>query len=544
MNREIYITGHKNPDTDSIVSAIAYAKLKQKRNGLNAIPVRLGEINSETQFVLDYFKVEKPRYMDTIKPRVGDLDMDPAFYASPEISLAKAIRLIQSNHNNNIAVVDDSNNLVGVVSLSNITACYLDVWDDAIIKNSNTPLENIVETLSGELLYTPEVIRPFGFMHVYAMTPQKAEEFISEGDIVIVGDRSDAQLDAINRNVSVLILTGGCEIEPSILSEAEKRNIVVLRTNFNSFMAARLLPQSVPISYVMTTENIVTFDLDDFVEDVQKIMGETRYRSYPVIDETGHVAGNISRFHLISNPQKELILVDHNEKNQSIPGIDYARITEIIDHHRIANITTGHPVFFRNETVGSTSTIIAKMYIEQGIRPEQSIAGILSAAIISDTLMLRSPTATELDRQMLERMSKIAGIDIDTFAKDMFKAGTSLEEKEPVDLLRGDVKEFIISGKRVRIAQVMTMDLDSLEGIRLALIEKMTELRLAGGEDDFVLVLTDILKETSKFIVVGPDAESIARSFDAELVDSTFLAPGVLSRKKQVVPKITQALEK
>ena len=184
------------------------------------------------------------------------------------------------------------------------------------------------------------------------------------------------------------------------------------------------------------------------------------------------------------------------------------------------------------------------MYIEQGIRPEQSIAGILSAAIISDTLMLRSPTATELDRQMLERMSKIAGIDIETFAKEMFRAGTSLEEKEPVDLLRGDVKEFIISGKRVRIAQVMTMDLDSLEGIRLALIEKMTELRLAGGEDDFVLVLTDILKETSKFIVVGPDAESIARSFDAELVDSTFLAPGVLSRKKQVVPKITQALEK
>lgn len=543
MSREIYITGHKNPDTDSIISAIAYANLKNKRTGLKAVAVRLGDINRETEFVLNYFGVDKPIYMDTIKPRVIDLDMDPAFYASPEISLAKAIKLIQSNHLNNIAVVDESNNLIGVVSLSNITGCYLDVWDDSILRRSNTPLENIVETLAGEILVKPKEIRPFGCMHVYAMTPEKAEEYIREGDIVIVGDREDAQLDAIERNVSVLIVTGGYQPDPKVLKEAEDRGIVILCTNFNSFMAARLLPQSVPISHVMTKDNIVTFDLDDFVEDAQKIMAQTRYRSYPVIDDTGRVAGNISRYHLISNTQKELILVDHNEKNQSINGIENARIIEIIDHHRIANITTHNPVFFRNETVGSTCTIIAKMYIEEGIRPDQTTAGLLSAAIISDTLLLRSPTATETDKQMLDRMSKIAGINIETFAKEMFKAGTSIEDKEPVDLLKGDVKEFAINGKRVRIAQVMTMDLDSLEGIRTALVEKMQELCISGGEDDFVLILTDILKETSKLIVVGADADNIARSFDAELIDNTFLAPGVLSRKKQVIPRITQALE-
>lgn len=544
MDKKIYITGHKNPDTDSIASAIAYSELKNKINGVNSVPIRLGEVNRETEFVLDYFGIEKPEYMDTIKPRVSDLIMDPGFFGAPDISLAKAIDLIKSNHNNNMAVVDGDNKMVGIVSLSNITNSYLDIWDDRVLKNSETTIENIIETLSCDVVLMPKNIRPFESMKVYLMSPESENVNISKGDIVIVGDRIDSHLDAINKGVSVLILSGGFYPSEEVLKEAEKNEVVILATNFNSFMTARLLPQSIPISYVMTKKNIITFEPDDFIEDVRKIMSENRYRSYPVVDSSGHVIGNISRFHLISNPKRELILVDHNERNQSIPDIDHARVIEIIDHHRIANITTDQPIYFRNEIVGSTSTIIASMYIERGIMPSRKIAGLLASAIISDTLLLKSPTTTELDVNILSRLEKFLDININKFAEEMFRAGTSLENKDIKDLLKEDVKDFLIHGESIKIAQVMTMDFDSLDEIKDSLIDEMLLIKDSGGYTDFIFILTDILKEASKIIIVGRNSEIISKEFGEQLVDNAFLAKGVLSRKKQVIPNVTNAILK
>lgn len=544
MKEEVFITGHRNPDSDSICSALAYAELKNKRGECNAIPIRLGELNQETKFILNYFGLEPPMYKDTIKPQVGDLSIDTAYSVSKDISLNKALNLIQNNNISSLIVVDENETLIGIVSLSNITKSYMDIWDDGILGRSKTTIDNIIEVLSAELIYEPEKIRNFENISVYAMEVGDVEETIHEGDIVIVGNRPEAQKDAIQRDISVLIITGGGKADEEALELAKKHGVNIISTEFNSYMTARLLPQSVPVSYVMTTEDLVYFHKDDYVEYVKVIMGKSRYRAYPIIDHKNRVVGSISRYHLISNRRKQLILVDHNEKNQSIPDIEVAEIKEIIDHHRVANISTTGPIYFRNEPVGSTSTIISRIYFEHGIRPSKKIAGILSAAIISDTLLFRSPTTTDTDRRMLDRMSKIAGIDIDKFAMEMFKAGTSLENKKPEDLLTSDVKLFTIEDEKVRIGQAFTMDLDNIGFIKKPLIERMEEMRKDYQEDLFVFILTDIFEERSEIIVSGKHSKAIADAFDGEVTDHSFIAPGVLSRKKQVVPRITQAISK
>lgn len=544
MKEEVFITGHRNPDSDSICAALAYAELKNRKGEYNAIPVRLGELNQETKFILNYFGVEAPKFKDTIKPQVEDLYIDNVYCVSKEISLNKALRLIQNNNINNVTVVDEDEVLVGIVSLSNITKCYMEIWDDGILGRSKTSLENIVEVLSGELIYEPKKRRGFGNICVYAMAAGEVGETIQERDLVIVGSRVDAQKDAIERKISVLVIAGGAKVEDEVLELAKKNDVIVISTEYNSYMSARLIPQSVPISHVMTTDDLVYFHKDDFIEDVKSIMGKSRYRTYPVLDHKNKVVGSISRYHLISNKKKQLILVDHNEKNQSIPDIEVAEIKEIIDHHRVANISTTGPVYFRNEPVGSTCTIISRIYFEHGIRPSKKVAGILCAAIISDTLLFKSPTTTDMDRIMLERMAKIAGIDIEKFAMEMFKAGTSLENKKPEDLLTADVKLFTIEDEKVRVGQAFTMDLDNISSIKNSLLERMEEMRKDYGEDIFVFVLTDIFEEKSEILVAGEYANEIADAFDGEVKENSFIAPGVLSRKKQVIPKITQALSK
>lgn len=542
MREEVFITGHRNPDTDSICAAISYAELKNRKGEYYAIPVRLGELNQETRFVLNYFGIEAPKFKDTIKPQVEDLSIDSAYCVSKDISLNKALRVIQNNNINNVTVVDEEGILVGIVSLSNITKCYMEIWDDGILGRSNTSLENIVEVLSGKLIYKPENVREFGNISVYAMEAGDKRATIDEKDLVIVGNRVDAQEDAVKKNISVLVVAGGAEVDKKVLELAKKHNVTIISTEYNSYMSARLLPQSVPISHVMTTEELVCFHKDDFVEDVKTIMGKSRYRTYPVLDHKNKVIGSISRYHLISNKRKQLILVDHNEKNQSIPDIDVAEIKEIIDHHRVANIATTGPIYFRNEPVGSTCTIISRIYFELGIRPSKQVAGLICAAIISDTLLFRSPTTTEIDKIMLERMSKIAGIDPEKFAMEMFKAGTSLENKKPQDLLKADVKLFTIDDEKVRVGQAFTMDLENISSIKKPLIDRMEEMRQDYQEDLFIFILTDIFEERSEIIVTGKYEEQIAAAFEGKVCEHSFMAPGVLSRKKQVIPKVTQAI--
>ena len=544
MDDTIYITGHKNPDSDSICSAIAYADYKNSTGDINAIPVKLGDLNRETRFILDYFDVEEPIYLETLRLNVNDLDFDKIAPITSDISIGMALDLMKKNNLNSITVVDESDKISGIVTVSDIIGGYMDVWDNTILDKSNTPIDNIIDTLSGNPIYVSKSKDKFrGRLLVLSMEIDTMEKYIETDDIIICGDREDAQRFALEKDISLLIITGGAEVSEDIKEQAKERDISLINTPHDTFTTSRLIIQSIPVSYVMTRSGLVLFDLDDLVEVVKSKMSQTRYRSYPVVDLNNNSIGLISRYHLISSIKKKVILVDHNERRQSIDGLEDARIMEIIDHHRVADVFTGSPIYFRNEPVGSTATIIASIFFENGRRPSKKIAGILAAAIISDTLLFKSPTSTNTDKIMLKRLEKIADLDVDTFAMEMFKEGTSLIGKTPEELLKEDFKAFVINDETIGIAQVYTMDPSSLDDMKGELLELMEKKRREEGYVSFILMLTDIFKEASEMIIVGEHKEEIGNALGKSTGKGSFYAKDVLSRKKQVVPPITAAIE-
>jgi manganese-dependent inorganic pyrophosphatase len=543
MKDNIYITGHKNPDTDSICATIAYAEFKNKTEKTNAIPVRLGDINRETKFVLEYFGVEPPELIDTVKVQVEDLNIDNIAPISPEISIKMAWTQMKKNNVKTLPVVNESNNLIGIVSVSNLTSTYMDVWDNAILSKSNTKLENILETLSAASVYVHGEDPMFnGKIIVADMNPIALATLIEEGDIAICSVRVDAQEAAIKANASLLIVTGSCQVDDCIIKKAKEQGCSIIKTPYDSFTASRLITQSIPVSFVMGRDNLITFNTEDFVEEIKDIMLETRYRSYPVIGKDNEVIGSISRYHLISQNKKKVILLDHNERSQSVHGLEDAEVLEVIDHHRIADIQTGSPIYFRNEPVGSTSTIVASIFFENGIRPSKKAAGLLCAAIISDTLLFKSPTSTNVDRMILKRLSEIANLDVEKFSKEMFKAGTSLVDKTPEQIFHQDFKTFSLNHLKIGVSQVGTMDLESFEPIKKSMLTLMEKKASENNFSVLLLMITDILKGGSQFLVCGSEKDLVSRAFNVKLHDSSVYLPGIISRKKQVIPPITSAI--
>ncbi|EGT3615540.1 putative manganese-dependent inorganic diphosphatase [Clostridium perfringens] len=543
MKDVIYITGHKNPDSDSICAALAYAEFKNKTQDIPAVPVRLGNVNQETQYILDYFGVEAPQFLETVKLKVEDLEMDKIAPLAPEVSLKMAWNIMRDKNLKSIPVADGNNHLLGMLSTSNITATYMDIWDSNILAKSATSLDNILDTLSAEAQNVNEEIKIFpGKVVVAAMQAESLKEFINEGDIAIAGDRSEIQAELIELNVSLLILTGGHTPSEEILALAKKNNITVITTPHDSFTASRLIVQSLPVDYVMTKDDLVSVSTDDLVEDVKVTMSETRYSNYPVIDENNKVVGSIARFHLISTHKKKVIQVDHNERGQSVHGLEDAEVLEIIDHHRVADIQTGNPIYFRNEPLGSTSTIVAKRFFENGIRPSREAAGLLCGAIISDTLLFKSPTCTPQDVKMCRKLAEIAGIVPETFAKEMFKAGTSLKGKSIEEIFNADFKPFTIEGVKVGVAQVNTMDIEGFMPLKDEMLAYMNQKAESMGLEMIMLLLTDIINEGSQILVAGRSPEIAEEAFKVKLENSTTFLPGVLSRKKQVVPPLTQTI--
>lgn len=545
MKDTVYITGHKNPDTDTIVASIAYADLKNRQGDVEAIPIRLGKLNPETKFVLNFFGLEAPILKESMLLQVKDLNIDKSYAIDPTTPVRTAWDIFQDGITHSLSVIDDEGKLMGIASLSNITEPFMDVWDDKVIGRANTPIENIIDVLKAKTLAISDNPRKMnGKITVMAMNDDRPDfdSYFSEGEILILGNRTDYVEYFITRKASLIILTNGSTMDDDLKEYAIQNDVTIISTEFNSFMTSRLLPMTIPVSHVMSTEDLIYFNENDTIDHVREIMAKSRFRSYPVVDDEKKLVGSISRYHLISSKMKKLILVDHNEKNQSIDDIDQAEIIEIIDHHRVANISTTSPLFFRAEPVGSTATIISEMYLESGLRPSKEIAGILCAAIISDTLLFRSPTTTDVDRRMVDRMSKIADVDVDDFANQMFKAGTSLKEKSPKDIVEGDVKTFTIAGENVRVGQVMTMNPEELLPLRDEIVSLMEEKIAKNGESTFVLVLTDIFNETSELLVVGDHLEDIENEFENKVTNGTISAPGVLSRKKQVIPRLTNAI--
>lgn len=542
MRDKVYITGHKNPDSDSICAAIAYAQYKNSI-GIDAIPIRLGEINLETRFILDYFDVEEPIFVETVRQTVEDINFDKVNAISSDNSIRMALNIMRDNNINSLPVIDDEEKLIGVITLSDLFSNYLEVWDNRVLGKAKTTVDNILDTLKAHAILLPNHPKPIdGKISILAMEPESIKKYLEGDDVVICGNINEIHEFAVSSDISMMIITGDGQPDPAIIEKASQKGVTIISTPYDTFTTSRLIMQSIPVKYSMTSENLVLFTLEDLVDDVKDHMSKTRFRNYPVVDHDHRVIGLISRYHLISSLKKKMILVDHNERSQSADGLEDAEILEIIDHHRVADVFTGQPIYFRNEPVGSTSTIIASIYFENGRRPTKKIAGILAAAIISDTLLMKSPTSTDRDQRMLERLADIAGIDIESFAMDMFKAGTTLVGRSPMELLKQDFKSFTIKDEIVGISQVYTMDSESMTSLKDEILSQMEALSEENGYSDYVFVLTDIFKEASEMMVIGKNQDLIAQAFGREIHDNRFDAPGVLSRKKQIVPPITNAI--
>ena len=545
MKDVIYISGHRNPDSDSICSALSYAEFKNKTQSIPAVPVRLGNVSPETQYALDYFNVEAPMFIDTVRLKVEDLDIDAISPIDPQTSIRKAWTLMKEKNTKTMPISNGDSKLAGIVATSNITATYMDIWDSQIIAKSKTTLANIVETLSAEILTESETKVFTGKITVAAMQAESLASFIEEGDIAISGDRIDAVEALIAQKASLIIIAGGHKISEELIELAKKSNITVISTNYDSFTTSRLIVQSIPVEYVMTKENIITIASDELVDEAKNIMSQSRHSSYPVINNDGELIGMVARYHLISNKKKKLIQVDHNERGQAVDGIEEADILEILDHHRVADIQTSSPLYFRSEPVGCTSTIVAKRFFENGIKPSKQAAGLMCSAILSDTLIFKSPTCTPEDKVIALRLAEMAGIDAYTYGKDLLKAGTSLKGKSVEEIFSQDFKPFVIHGKKVGVAQVNTMDIEGfMNTLKEEMLDHMTDKASELGAEMMMILLTDIIEEGSQMLVAGVDPAIAEEAFGVKLLENTAFLPGVLSRKKQVVPNLTNAISK
>ena len=544
MKDIVFVSGHKNPDSDSICSAIAYADYLFRIGRYNAVPVRLGEINKETEYILKRFHTEIPVLLKTVKQTVEDLEYDKVTVFSKELTLKTAWSLMKQQNLKSAPVLDDHSQLLGLLSTSNIIEGYMDQWDSLILKEANTPIENVIDTLDASILYLDKQLKTIkGEIHIAAMTGEEASKRVHENDVVIVGgDRDEAIERLMNKKISLVILTGSLTISKELLQQCMDAHISVISTPFNTFMASQQIIQAVPVEYVMQKGGLTTFSTDDTVDYVKEVMSETRYPSYPVIDFMGRVVGSISRYQVLNGMKKKVIQVDHNERSQAIDGIEEAEILEIIDHHRVADIQTIGPVLFRAEPVGCTATIVAKCYKEAGIDIPQDMAGLMLGAIISDTLLFKSPTCTPTDTKMAKELAKIAGVDIQEFGMSMFKAGTSLVGKTVEEIFNQDYKKFTFGDLSAGVAQVNTMDIEGFAPYKKDMLDYMDQVAKDNHMEFTMLLLTDVINATSEVLVAGPRKDYVETAFHVELVDQQASLPGVISRKKQVVPVITEVL--
>lgn len=542
--KPVFILGHKNPDTDSICSALAYAALRNRQHGTNRyIPGRIGEISQETAFVLSHFGIQEPVYVKNLKAQVSDLNLRKISPVSPEISLKRAWQVMQENQITTLAISRDGVTLDGMVTIGDLARSYLDPVDSHALADACTPYANMLEVLDGELVAgDPEGCYSTGHVLVGAMNPERMEQFLHPGDAIILGNRMDNQWSAIEIGAGLMILTGGSVLDPAMVKRAASRNCAVIQSPYDTFKVAHLVNQSLPVKHVMKVQDLVTFEMDDYLDETREVMAAKRYRNFPVVNEDGTYAGLISRALLLNLQRKAVILVDHNERSQAVDGLEEAEILEIIDHHRIGDIQTSGPVIFRNQPVGCTATLIAGLYQEAEILPDKSIAGALCAAILSDTLMFKSPTCTALDRQTAMHLASEAGIDAMQFAREMFRAGSKIRENTAEELFYQDFKRFSAGKLVIGVGQITSMDMDELQQVKIplkALMKKKID------DDKFNLLLfmlTDIAREGTLLLCIGESGELISRTFGVKPENQEVYLPGVVSRKKQIIPPLLNSI--
>lgn len=544
MSDLVYVSGHRNPDTDSICSAIAYSYLLNATNKYNAVPVRLGEINRETEYVLKRFGVEHPVLLKTVKQKVEDLNYDKVTVFSKDLTLKTAWFLLKQQNLKSAPILDEHGQLLGLLSTSNIIEGYMDQWDSEVLKKAKTPVENVIDTLEANVIYLNETLKVVeGDIHIAAMSGSEAKKRIHENDVVIVGgDRSDDLEELISVKPSLIVLTGSLTADENVVKKCEEQGISMISTPFNTYQTSQQIVQAIPVEYVMIKGDIKTFSTDDTLDYMKEVMSETRYRGYPVIDLNNRCVGSISRFALLKGLRKKVILVDHNERGQSIPGVEEADILEIVDHHRVADIQTVGPLLFRGEPLGSTATIVTKIFDELDVEMPSHIAGLLLGAVVSDTLLFKSPTCTPVDTKIAKKLAEIAGVDIQKFAMEMFKAGTSLVGKTVDEIFNQDFKKFSFDNLQVGVAQVNSMDIEGFLPYKKDMLDYMNKFAEDNNLEFTLLLLTDIINANSEIFVGGPRPELVEKAFNVQLTECQGTLAGVISRKKQVVPAITAVM--
>ena len=540
-SKKVWVVGHKNPDTDSICAAISYAYLKnQSGDKKTYVAKRAGAVNEETRYVLERFGVEEPPLVSYAGAQIKDINIRKTAGVSNQISLKRAWELMKKLEVVTLPVTNQFGKLEGVIVTKDIATSYMDVLDNCVLSKARTQYKTIAETIDGEVYAGNEhahFVR--GKVVIATSNPEYMADYIEDDDLVILGDREEAQMQAIRSNASCIIIGGGLEVAEEVKKLAEKRDCVIITTPFDTFSVARLINQSMPIKQYMTRRELVTFDIDDYVDDVKDVMSRVRHRDFPVLGSNGNYVGMISRRNLMNMQKKQIILVDHNEKSQAVDGIGEAEILEIIDHHRLGSLETVSPVYFRNQPLGCTSTIIYQMYQEQRVEIPKEIAGLLLSAIISDTLMFRSPTCTPFDKGVAKRLAEIADVDIEDHAKKMFRAGSDFKNKTTEEIFYQDFKIFHTEDCDFGVAQISAMSGEELEQIgeqlRPFLPQVLGEKRL----NMVYVMLTDILEESSKIIFAGEDAGKIlAHAFKKQEDADGILLDGIMSRKKQMIPTL------
>lgn len=543
-NEKIYVIGHKNPDTDSICSAICYAYLKNAVTGGNYIPKRAGEINAETEFVLKAFGVEAPEYVENVYTQVKDVEYRHMDGVSGEISIKRAWEILSKNKATTLPSVDEYENLVGLITVRDIAMTYMEVYDNCIIATANTPYSNIIETLAAELIVgNSEDSVKSGKVLIAAANPDMMENYISKDDIVILGNRYESQLCAIEMEAQCIIICDGATVSKTITKLAEDRGCSIISTPYDTYTVARLINQSIPIRHFMKKSNLTTFSSEDYITDIREVMASKRHQYYPVLDEFGKYMGLISQRNYLNANPKKVILVDHNEHAQTVDGIDEVTLLEIIDHHRIGGIQTMNPVYFRNQPLGCTATIVYQMFVENNIAIPKQIAGLLCSAIISDTLMFRSPTCTPVDESACRSLAKIANIDIEAYAVAMFNAGSKLKNKSVEEIFHQDYKVFTTDNFTFGIGQITSFNSEILGNLKSGILSYMESVYSSKDVDMLFFMLTNIFTENTELLYYGKDAEQLlAKAFKLDEVSGgSITLKNVVSRKKQVIPIIMSA---
>ena len=542
-NNSVFVVGHKNPDTDSICSAIAYAYLKNQSGNKNYVPKRAGEINEETRYVLKKFKMTIPGYITDVRSQVKDIEIRETKGVDRTISLKKAWSLMKELNVVTLPITKHGR-LEGVITTEDIAEAYMDVYDSNILSTAHTKFRNIVETLDGKMIVGDEQqYYVKGKVLIAAANPDLMENYIEENDLVILGNRYESQLCAIEMKAGCIVVCVGADVSLTIRKLAEENNCTVISSPHDTYTVARLINQSMAISYFMSREDLITFKTDEFVDDIKSVMAKKRFRDFPILNKKGQYIGMISRRNLLSAAKKEIILVDHNEKGQAVDGIEEAEILEIIDHHRLGAIETMSPVFFRNQPLGCTATIIYQLFREKNQQVPENIAGILCAAILSDTLMYRSPTCTDVDRQAAEELAKIAGINVETFATEMFKAGSNLKRKSAEEIFYQDFKKFSLEGVNLGVGQINSMTAEELQVIKNKLTGYLERAYLEHGVEIIYFMLTNILEESTEIICAGENSvELLEETFGVAAKDGSVTVKGMVSRKKQLIPAIMETL--